>query len=358
MSARSKKYFQAFKELQMIERKYDIFPEYERRCKERNTFMDRNAVNKACSETFTLIAIKEIAKYEKEYTICLALNRDIKNVADRVRLQYKRRYPHECVTHPRGKNKGKPGKQKALGKQFQAKICENVMEEIIDDKNDEYHKKHQKWHAKTGFVLPVVKPDNEDLSDILSHFINTMTFDMSQEMKGIESLPSNPLQGSLSKLKTDKRARGVATHKTDIGKTTRKYSHKEAGRVGRYFMSKSDFESKSDLSKWVETKIAMVRTAVQLSGKQICELLHYKIGDDVSELSLNRKIDLWECVTNSDCWTMFDYLEDKLNLELYELENVPKVVTNMKIITKKKDNKKNNKNNDEVICMKGKKKKK
>eukprot|EP01084_Bolivina_argentea_P253367 425567_1 len=70
MSARSKKYFQAFKELQMIERKYDIFPEYERRCKERNTFMDRNAVNKACSETFTLIAIKEIAKYEKEYTIC------------------------------------------------------------------------------------------------------------------------------------------------------------------------------------------------------------------------------------------------------------------------------------------------
>eukprot|EP01084_Bolivina_argentea_P289158 496462_1 len=71
-SERIKKYLQSYNEHQLMERKYGIFPPNERRCKVRNSFMDKNALMKACSEKIRCIGEKQIGPHEREYTICSA----------------------------------------------------------------------------------------------------------------------------------------------------------------------------------------------------------------------------------------------------------------------------------------------
>eukprot|EP01084_Bolivina_argentea_P313088 542151_1 len=69
MATPSKRYLQSYDELLYLLKKY---PADERRCTYRTSFMDNNALKKACSEQFTIIKIREIFDHEREYVIATA----------------------------------------------------------------------------------------------------------------------------------------------------------------------------------------------------------------------------------------------------------------------------------------------
>eukprot|EP01084_Bolivina_argentea_P032173 59515_1 len=67
--SRAKKYFESYDELLYLLKKY---PADERRCAYRTSFMDPNALKKACDEKVTIIKVIKIFDHERQYVICTA----------------------------------------------------------------------------------------------------------------------------------------------------------------------------------------------------------------------------------------------------------------------------------------------
>eukprot|EP00483_Globobulimina_turgida_P005723 UN05733 len=73
MSERSKKYFESFNAFLVLERKHELYPpmtQHTRRCEQRDSFIDPNALTKACKETIYFIGVRQISETDREYIIC------------------------------------------------------------------------------------------------------------------------------------------------------------------------------------------------------------------------------------------------------------------------------------------------